>query len=130
MSMSELQIGAGDAIQDADLGASKPAPQVQYKQRPTQHPTVISCGHKLDTRQLPANSHCEDCWDAFFEANAQGLASVHLLLLTDGTRAVTAIHGAKFTKALGKYLRKQLLKMHQQTQSETSIEAPSLMEKV
>jgi len=121
----------------ADLGASKPVPKPpEPKQQPTQHPLVKACGHSLDTRHFPTHANCEDCYEAFFQENAAGLASVHQLLLADGTRAVTAIHGAKFTKALGVYLRKQLLKMHQQTHTEiqaqvkdiTGLEAPSLVE--
>jgi hypothetical protein len=119
--------------QSADLGASKPIPAPERpKDRPIQHAVVIACGHKLDTRHFPVHSHCEDCWDAFFESNAQGLASVHQLLLANGTQAVTAVHGAKFTKAFGRYLRKQILKMHTEVSTQvknvTGLEVPSLTE--
>ena len=111
-------------LQDADLGASKPVPQPQYKTRPFQLPTVIACGHLLDTRHLPRYANCEHCWAAFWETNVEFLPKVHELLLNSGTKAVTAIYGAKFTEALGGYLRKQLLKLHgsAQVQAASGIE--------
>lgn len=112
----------------ADLGASKPVPQPQPKLRPLEHPVVISCGHSLDTRHFPVHANCEDCWLAFFESNSAGLASVHELLMVDGTRAVTAIHGAKFTRAFGRYLQNQLLKMYQKPQTEDGVAVLSLTE--
>ena len=111
-------------LQDADLGASKPVPQPQPKARPFQLPTVIACGHRLDTRSTPKHANCQDCWDAFFETNVAALGQIHELLMTAGTRAVTAVHGAKFTEALGGYLRKQLLKMHTASTSE-QLEVPT-----
>ena len=102
-------------MNDTDLGASRPIPQPVYKQQPTQHSTVVACGHKLEIGHLPKHSNCEDCWHALFETSPEGVASVHNLLLTDGTRAVTAMHGAKFTKHFGRYLQSKLLAMHQKS---------------
>ena len=97
-------------MHDTDLGASKPIPQPTYKQQPTQHATVNACGHKLDLRQFPSNANCWHCWEAFFSVSPEGVASVHNLLLEGGTKAVIAMHGAKFTKMFGKFLQKKLLK--------------------
>jgi hypothetical protein len=102
-------------LDSADLGASKPVPKPVYKARPTEHATVVACGHKLEAGHFPRNSNCEDCWYALFETTPEGVASVHQLLLTDGTRAVTAMHGAKFTKHFGRYLQSKLLGLHQQS---------------
>ena len=103
------------AMDSADLGASKPVPKPVYKARPVEHATVVACGHKLEAGHFPRNSNCEDCWFALFETTPEGVASVHQLLLTDGTRAVTAMHGAKFTKHFGRYLQSKLLGLHQQS---------------
>lgn len=102
-------------INSADLGASKPIAQQKFKTRPVEHARVVACGHKLEAGHFPKHSNCEDCWHALFETSPEGVASVHQLLLTDGTRAVTAIHGEKFTKFFGKYLQRKLLAMHQQS---------------
>jgi hypothetical protein len=96
-------------VQDTDLGASKPVPQPKPKQRPLQLPVVIACGHKLDTRHFPTEANCEHCWMAFLDSNAEGIASVHTLLMERGTQAVTAVHGRKFTKWFGRYLQKKLM---------------------
>jgi hypothetical protein len=114
VSMDELQIGAGTPKEliepeSADLGAAKPVPQPKYKMRPVQHATVTACGHKLEAGHFPRQANCEHCWYALFETTPEGVASVHQLLITDGTRAVIAMHGEKFTKQFGKYLRKKLL---------------------
>jgi hypothetical protein len=106
-------------LTDADLGASKPLPEP----KPTlaqvrawraanftvKHSTVNACGHKLDLSHYPSNSNCWDCWEAFFSVSPDGVASVHNLLLDGGTKAVIAMHGAKFTKMFGKFLQKKLL---------------------
>jgi len=119
----------------ADLGASKPVPKPpQPKAQPVKFPTVVACEHTIDPRHFPTQANCQDCWDAFFEYNTGALASVHQLLLTGGTQAVVAIHGKKFTKYFGIYLKQQLLKMHQQAHTEptayehgaTGLEVPSL----
>jgi hypothetical protein len=117
-------------LKPADLGASRPVPQPVYKQQPTQHSTVVACGHKLEIGHLPKHSNCEDCWHALFETSPEGVASVHQLLLTDGTRAVTAMHGKKFTKFFGKYLQHKLLAMHQQSgeQIKESLEVKGIAE--
>ena len=114
MSIEELQIGAGTPkalieLDSADLGAAKSVPQPKYKMRPTQHVVVNACGHKLEAGHFPRQANCEHCWYALFETTPEGVASVHQLLITDGTRAVIAMHGEKFTKQFGKYLRKKLL---------------------
>jgi hypothetical protein len=96
-------------LDSADLGAAKPVPQPKYKMRPVQHATVTACGHKLEAGHFPRQANCEHCWYALFETTPEGVASVHQLLITDGTRAVIAMHGEKFTKQFGKYLRKKLL---------------------
>jgi hypothetical protein len=106
-----------------DLGASKPVPQPQPKQRPLQHPVVIACGHTLDVQHFPTMANCEDCWMAFFEVNVQGLASVHSLLTTGGPEAVTAVHGRKFTKFLGKYFKRKML---EQVKPEAPSAEPSI----
>ena len=96
--------------EQTDLGASKPVPQPAYKAQPTQHSRVIACGHKLDLRHFPANANCWPCWNAFFSVSPEGVASVHNLLLEGGTKAVVAMHGTKFTKMFGRFLREKLLK--------------------
>src|ERR1019366_1205394 len=114
-----------EALVDADLGASKPIAE----SKPTlaqvkawraanftvRHSTVNACGHKLDLKNCPSNANCEDCWEAFFSVNPDGVASVHDLLLTGGTKAVIAMHGAKFAKMFGKFLQKKLMKEYMQT---------------
>ena len=102
-------------LDSADLGASKPVPKPVYKARPVEHATVVACGHKLEAGHFPRNSNCEDCWRALFETSPEGVASVHQLLLSGGTQAVIAVHGAKFTKHFGRYLQSKLLAMHQQS---------------
>jgi hypothetical protein len=93
-----------------DLGASKPIAQPQPKQQPIQHSVVIACGHKLDLRHFPDHANCWDCWNAFFSVSPEGVASVHQLLLEGGTKALVAMHGVKFTKMFGRFLREKLLK--------------------
>jgi|ERR1035437_42691 hypothetical protein len=107
-------------VQDADLGASKPVPQPVYKTRPTQHSTVVACGHKLETGHFPRQANCEHCWFALFETTPDGVASVHDLLLREGTQAVIAMHGSKFTKQFGKYLQKKLLSKYRASDSYAS----------
>ena len=102
-------------MNDTDLGASRPISQPVYKQQPTEHATVVACGHKLEAGHFPRNSNCEDCWYALFETTPEGVQSVYQLLLNDGIKAVTAMHGAKFSKYFGKYLQRKLLAMHQQS---------------
>ncbi len=108
-----------ESLEGADLGASKPIPEpkptlAQVKawraaNFTVRHSTVNACGHKLDLRNFPSNANCEDCWEAFFSVSPEGIASVHDLLLKAGTKAVIALHGAKFTKMFGKFLQKKLL---------------------
>lgn len=112
-------------LDSADLGASKPVPE----SKPTlaqvktwrnanftvRHSTVNACGHKLDLRNFPSNANCWHCWEAFFSVSPDGVASVHDLLLTGGTKAVIAMHGAKFAKMFGKFLQKKLMKEYMQT---------------
>jgi hypothetical protein len=110
------------APKDADLGASKPVAQPKPTEREIReararhwtirHATVIKCGHKLEAGHLPKHANCEHCWFALFETTPEGVASVHDLLLHDGMQALVAMHGAKFTKQFGKYLKKKLLKMY------------------
>jgi hypothetical protein len=92
----------------ADLGASKPVPQPVYKQRPVQHSVVVACGHALEAGHFPRQANCEDCWYALFETTPEGVASVHSLLMQEGTQAVERMHGRKFLKAFGRYLQKKL----------------------
>ena len=117
--MDELQIGASTpALNDADLGASKPVAQPKPTEREiresrarhwtVRHATVIACGHKLEAGHLPSHANCEHCWFALFETTPEGVASVHDLLLKEGTQAVIAMHGAKFVKHFGNYLKKKL----------------------
>ena len=107
-------------LEPADLGASKPVPQpeptiAQVKawravNFTVKHSTVNACGHKIDLRVAPSNANCEDCWTAFFSVSPEGVASVHNLLLEGGTKAVIAMHGAKFTRQFGRFLQQKLLK--------------------
>src|ERR1019366_10211225 len=88
---------------DADLGASKPVPQPEPTLKQVRewraanftvrHSTVNACGHKIDLRIPPSNANCWPCWEAFFSNSPEGVASVHDLLLSDGTKAVIAVHG-------------------------------------
>ena len=122
--------GEVNGLTDADLGASKPIPEpkptlAQVKAwRNTnftvKHSTVNACGHKIDLRHFPSNANCEDCWEAFFSVSPEGVASVHDLLLKDGTKAVIAMHGAKFTKWFGKFLQKKLLSQYRATEGYAS----------
>jgi hypothetical protein len=106
--------------EELDLGASKPVPEpkptlAQVKawraaNFTVRHSTVNACGHKIDLRATPSNANCWPCWEAFFSVNPEGVASVHQLLLEGGTKAVIAMHGAKFTKMFGKFLQQKLLK--------------------
>jgi len=98
--------------EQTDLGASKPIPQPVYKQQPTRHSVVNACGHKLEAGHFPKHTNCEDCWFALFETTPDGVASVHDLLLKEGTQAVVRMHGSKFTKAFGQYLRRKLLSQY------------------
>jgi len=107
-------------VNSADLGAGK---SIEIKHEPTEreirewrsrnftvkHNRVVACGHKLETGHLPRHANCEDCWYALFETTPDGVASVHDLLLKEGSKAVEAMHGKKFLKAFGKYLRIKLL---------------------
>ena len=103
-----------------DLGSSKPVPQPEPTLRQVKewraanftvrHASVNACGHKLDLRVPPSNANCWHCWEAFFSVSPEGVASVHDLLLTGGTKAVIAMHGAKFTRQFGKFLQQKLLK--------------------
>jgi hypothetical protein len=95
--------------ESTDLGASKPIPQPAYKPQPTQHSIVKACNHKIDLNHFPTHSNCWDCWQAFFSVSPEGVASVHQLLLQGGTKAVIAMHGAKFVKFFGKFLQQKLL---------------------
>lgn len=115
-------------MNDTDLGASRPISQPVYKQQPTQHSTVVACGHKLETGHLPKHSNCEDCWFALFETSPEGVASVHQLLLEGGTKAVVAMHGSKFTKMFGRFLREKLLKEYasREVQAASGIEGSIL----
>src|SRR5208282_805285 len=107
------------APKEADLGASKPVAQPKPTEREiresrarhwtVRHATVIACGHKLEAGHLPSHANCEHCWFALFETTPEGVASVHDLLLKEGTQAVIAMHGAKFVKYFGNYLKKKLL---------------------
>ena len=90
-------------------------PQPMYKPQPIQHARVVACGHALEANHLPKHSNCEDCWMALFETSPEGVASVHQLLLSGGTQAVIAVHGAKFTKHFGRYLQSKLLGLHQKS---------------
>jgi len=106
-------------MEPADLGASKP---IEHK--PTskeigewrnanftvKQGTVKACGHKFDPHTFPKQANCWDCWEATFSSSPEGVASVHQLLLTGGTKAVVAMHGQKFTKMFGRFLRNQLLR--------------------
>jgi hypothetical protein len=106
-------------MNDADLGASKPVP----KPEPTEseikewrarnftvkHSTVVACGHRLEAGHFPKHANCWDCWYAMFETSPDGVASVHDLLMKEGSKAVAAMHGKKFLAAFGKYLRNKLL---------------------
>lgn len=119
---------------DADLGSSKPIPQPEPTLKQVKewraanftvrHSTVKACNHKLDLRHLPSNANCWECWRAFFESSPEGVASVHDLLLTGGTKAVIAMHGAKFTKMFGRFLQKKLLSEYasQEVQAASGIE--------
>lgn len=121
---------SGTKLDSADLGASKPVPVPEQVQRPFQLPTVVACGHKLDTRRLPVHANCFNCWEAFFETNAQHLGNVHQTLMTEGSAGVTRLYGEKFTKMFGKYLRKQLLQKVQAPSSPSvegaTLEVPSI----
>ncbi len=103
-------------IETADLGASKPVPVVQPKPNYTvKHQTVVACDHKLEAGHFPRHANCEDCWFALFETTPDGVASVHDLLLKEGSKAVEAMHGKKFLKQFGKYLQKKLLQPKEAT---------------
>jgi hypothetical protein len=112
-----------EALQDADLGASKPVPQPEPTLKQVRewraanftvrHSTVNACGHKIDLRIPPSNANCWPCWEAFFSVSPDGVSSVHKLLLHGGTQAVIAVHGTKFTKVFGKFLQKKLLKEYE-----------------
>src|SRR5271157_682890 len=107
MNPEEVRVPA--ELEPADLGASKPIPQSKPKQRPLYLPTVIACGHKLEVGHFPKHPNCEHCWFALFETTPDGVESVHDMLMKEGTQAVRAMHGSKFLKAFGAYLRKKLL---------------------
>ena len=118
----------------ADLGASKPIAETkptlkqvrEWRARnfTVRHSTVNACGHKLDLGHFPKHANCWPCWEAFFSVSPEGVASVHNLLLTGGTKAVIAMHGSKFTKMFGRFLREKLLKEYasQEVQAASGIE--------
>lgn len=107
-------------ITESDLGANKPVVKVEDppKMRPVQHGVVVACGHKLEHGRFPRQANCFDCWEALFETTPDGVQSVHSLLMQSGTQAVEQMHGKKFVKMFGRYLRKKLLEMHKQKTSE------------
>lgn len=113
-------------MNDTDLGASKPIPQPQPKQRPLQHATVTACGHKLEAGHFPRKMNCEDCWYALFETNAEALPGLHALLNEQGRSAIERMYGRKFMEAFGRYLRGKLLEMHTEQQAEPMPTGPSL----
>jgi hypothetical protein len=118
-------------LQDADLGASKPVPYPQFKQKPVQHPTVTACGHKLPAGHFPAQANCYFCWYALLESNPQALAQVHNILTEQGTPALERMYGRKFVKQFARYLREKLLTMHEAKKIEAEpigprLEIPSL----
>src|ERR1019366_8212706 len=128
-----------EALVDADLGASKPVPEpkptlAQVKawraaNFTVRHSTVNACGHKLDLRIPPSNANCWPCWEAFFSVSPEGVASVHNLLLEGGTKAVIALHGAKFIRMFGRFLQKKLLlQASPQVQAASGIEVKNLGE--
>ena len=108
-------------LDSADLGAGKP---VQTEHKPTErevrawraanftvkHNRVVACGHLLEAGHFPTHTNCEACWYALFETTPDGVASVHDLLLKEGSKTVEAMHGKKFLKQFGLYLRKKLLR--------------------
>jgi hypothetical protein len=53
---------------------------------------------------------------------------VHDLLLKDGTKAVIALHGAKFTKMFGKFLQQNLLFQYRDTEGYASGIEGSIMD--
>jgi hypothetical protein len=113
------------ALDSADLGASKPVPQPVQKAQPIQHSTVVACGHSLEAGHFPRKANCEDCWYALFETTPEGVASVHSLLMQEGTQAVERMHGRKFLKHFGLYLKRKLLALHS-TPTSDALEVPDL----
>jgi hypothetical protein len=117
-------------LQDADLGSSKPISEPKPTRKQigewraahftVKHSTVNACGHKLDLRHFPSNANCSDCWEAFFSVSPEGVSSVHQLLMTEGTQAVIRMHGQKFTRQFGRFLRKKLLSEYANREVPTS----------
>lgn len=128
--MDEATVTVNPELEPADLGASKPIPQPQPKQQPLQHSTVVKCGHKLDLRHFPVHANCWPCWEALFSVSPEAVASVHQLLLTGGTQAVVAMHGKKFIKFFGRFLRSKILKEYgsPEVQAASGIEVKPLGE--
>ncbi len=107
-------------LDSADLGSAKPLPAKvptskeigEYRARyfTVRNSTVVACQHKLDVHRFPT-SNCEDCWEAFFELNPEGLSATHEVLLNQGIKPLEAMHGKKFVKKLGNHLKRMLLKL-------------------
>lgn len=105
-----------------DLGASTPVGPVKYKTQPVQHNTVVACGHKLEAGHFPRQANCYDCWFALFETTPGGVEHTHALLSSEGAEAVRKMHGSKFLKMFGKYLRSKMTEAYMNSKAEAAPE--------
>jgi hypothetical protein len=110
-------------VSDPELTEPKPAEPKLTRQQIGQlrrqyltlvNGTVTACGHKDNfskTQQRagkPPGNNCVECWTAFFMTSVD-LEGVHVILTTQGVRALTAIRGKKFVKMFHGFLTSRLL---------------------
>ena len=73
------------------------------------HGRVKACEHLAKFgKDRPPRNNCVECWTAFFMTSVD-LEGVHVILTTQGVRALTAMRGKKFVKMFHGFLTSRLL---------------------